>query len=177
MPFMRYIPPVLLEIAQHWAWLLRTGAIEFEETLEPNSAVMVWFTEDALLDPPPSVDDWNDGVFQETIYLSAALVSPLWRDVESRPELLERFAELLAVGESIEGPDEPADLIVHLVDTPPAAVGMRGGFELWLHCAHGTFLSVTTLGLDLESQIALAPDAAHKVRGELAIDGYLSRYE
>ena len=174
---MRHIPPVLIHIVHYWAWLLRTGAIAFEETLEPNSAVLVWFTDDAVLAPPPSADDWNDVVMQEVIFLPAALVSPLWRDVESRPELLERFAELLAVGESIEGPDEPADLIVHLVDTPPAAVGMRGGFELWLHCAHGTFLSVTTLGLDLDSQIALAPDGAIKVQGALAIDGYLSRYE
>jgi len=177
MPFMRQIPPVLLEIVHYWAWLLRTGSMEFEETLEPNSAVLVWFTDNAVLAPPPSADDWNDVVMQEVATLPAALVNPLWRDEESRTQLLERFAELLAVGGAIAGPQRPADLIVHWVDTPPSTVGMKGMFQIWIHCAQGTFLSVTTLGLDLASQIALAPDAALKVEGAMAIDRYLSHYE
>lgn len=174
---MREIPTVLIEIAHYWAWLLRTGSMEFEETLEPNSAVLIWFTEDAVLAPPMSADDWNDVVMQEVMPLSAELVRPLWSDEKRRTQLLDRFAELLTVGESIPGLQQPADLIVHLVDTPPSTEGMRGGFEIWIHCAGGTFVSVTTLGLDLESQIALAPDAMLRVQGALAIDGYLSRYE
>jgi hypothetical protein len=174
---MRELPPVLIEIAHYWAWLLRTGSMEYEETLEPNSAVLVWFTDDAVLTPPSSADDWNEVIMQEVVYLSASLVSPLWRDKKSRTELLERFAEVLAVGDSIGRSQQPADLIVHLVDTPASTAGMKAGFEIWIHCAQGTFVSVTTLGLDVKSQIALAPDAALKVEGAVAIDGYLSRYQ
>lgn len=172
---MRDLSPVLIEIVHNWAWLLRTGAMEFEETLEPNSVVMVWFSDEAVLTPPSSADDW-DGVIQEIAFLPAEVVNPLWLEGGRRSLLLRKFAESLAEGCWIDERQRPVDMIVHLVDIPPATAGMTGGFQVWMHCAQGTVMSVTTLGLDVDAQIALAPDGAVKVEGAMAIDGYLERY-
>jgi len=168
---MRDISPVLLSAAHHWAWLLRTGLMEREETLEPNSAVIVWFSDAVVKRPPADVDAALDArLFYKLANVPAATVQALWREPKDRHLLMRLFAASLEHGPPMTE-EPPADLIVHLVDTLlPAG---RRGFEIRLHCSLGTYLSVTTLAPDTESQVTLAPDAAVRVDDDLSIDKFL----
>ncbi len=168
---MRGFPAVLLNAVHHWAWLLRTGLMEFEETLEPNSAVIVWFNDDLVARPPADVDAAIErGLFRMLRGVPAEHVNALWRGPKDKHMLMQLFAASLEDGPPMTE-DPPADLIVHLVDT--LLPGGKAGFEIRLHCSLGTYVSITTLAPDTESQIELAPDGAIRVDDELSVGRFL----
>lgn len=91
-------------------------------------------------------------------------VNALWRGPKDKHMLMQLFAASLEDGPPMTE-DPPADLIIHLVDT--LLPGGQSGFEIRLHCFHGTYVP------DAEAQNELAPDAATRVDDELSIDKFL----